>query len=113
MYNRNASHPRVGAGPPGTLLHLFFQQDRAPKGARLQKGKWSHVWGFGVCRGRCDGLGIDWGIGGKHGLTETVGLACGAPAITGLKGGDGSIFGTQAVGLCQKNRGILSELIEA
>jgi hypothetical protein len=40
---------------------------------------------------------LDWGIRGKR----------------GVKGGDGSIFGTQAVGLCQKNRGILPELIEA
>lgn len=30
---------------------------------------------------------LDWGIGGKRGLTETVGLACGAPATTGVKRG--------------------------
>lgn len=34
-------------------------------------------------------------------MTETVGLARGAPATAGSNGGGGWIFGTQAVGLCR------------
>jgi hypothetical protein len=40
-----------GAGPPGTLRRLFYRQDRAPKGARLQNGNWARVLGFGMYRG--------------------------------------------------------------